>query len=117
MLVTARKPGVAAAADAGTAWPSAATADTISMSQDPRRAEGSLSGFAAFAGVMAHDHSEVCADQRAVHDWLNPAAFMAAMDGSLAADFCSASISRRYAAAPCRAARSRAASSRLANAM
>ena len=33
------------------------------------------------------------ADQRALHDWLNPAASRAAMDGSLAADF-SASISR-----------------------
>jgi len=38
--------------------------------------------------------SEVRADQRALHDWLNPAASRAAMDGSLAADFCSASISR-----------------------
>ena len=34
------------------------------------------------------------ADQRAVHDWLNPAASRAAMDGSLAADFFSTSISR-----------------------
>jgi len=32
--------------------------------------------------------------QRAWHDWLNPAAPRAAMDGSLAADFFSASISR-----------------------
>jgi hypothetical protein len=63
-------------------------------------------------GVIAGVH----ADQRALHDWLNPAASRAAMDGSLAADF-SASISRLYAAAPCRAARSRAASSLLANAM
>lgn len=38
--------------------------------------------------------SEACADQRAVHDSLNPAASRAAMDGSLAADFCSAWISR-----------------------
>ena len=38
--------------------------------------------------------SEVRADQRAWHDSLNPAASRAAMDGSLAADFFSASISR-----------------------
>jgi hypothetical protein len=36
----------------------------------------------------------VPADQRALHDSLNPAVSRAAMDGSLAADFCSASISR-----------------------
>jgi hypothetical protein len=34
------------------------------------------------------------ADQRALHDSLNPAASRAAMDGSFAADLCSASISR-----------------------
>jgi hypothetical protein len=76
-----------------------------------------LSGHSAnvkFSGRLA---GEVRADQRAWHDWLNPAASRAVMDGSLAADFFSASISRWYAAAPCRAARSRAASSLLANAI
>jgi hypothetical protein len=38
--------------------------------------------------------TRVRADQRALHDSLNPAASRAAMDGSLAADFRSASISR-----------------------
>jgi len=44
--------------------------------------------------VASHVLSEVRADQRALHDSLNPAASRAAMDGSLAADFCSAAISR-----------------------
>ena len=44
--------------------------------------------------VASHVLNEVCADQRAVHDSLNPAASRAAMDGSFAADFCSVSISR-----------------------
>jgi len=79
--------------------------------------EGGGRGASELGSVASQVLSEVCADQRAVHDWLNPAASRAAMDGSLAADFCSASISRRYAAAPRRAARSRAASSLLANPM
>src|SRR5689334_7423752 len=83
----------------------------------PHRVADVLDGDAVVASWVQslRMFSATRADQRALHDWLNPAASRAAMDGSLAAD-CSASTSRRYAAAPCRAARSRAASSLLANA-
>jgi hypothetical protein len=60
---------------------------------DPRGTWGVRSA-SELGSVASHVLSEVCADQRAVHDLLNPAAPRAAMDGSLAADFCSASISR-----------------------
>ena len=60
---------------------------------DPRDTWG-VRRASELGSVASHVLREVCADQRAVHDWLNPAVSRAAMDGSLAADFFSASISR-----------------------
>ena len=60
---------------------------------DPRDTWGVRSA-SELDSVASNVLSEVCADQRAVHDSLNPAASRAAMDGSLAADFGSARISR-----------------------
>jgi hypothetical protein len=69
--------------------------DSARAGSRPRRSPSDDPSPASRPGQIQRPGTPRCrADQRALHDSLNPAASRAATDGSLAADFCSASISR-----------------------